>query len=320
MARRVSKVGAEPDGVPGGNCSRNVLEGSAMRCVICGESRVEEIRPADIERLEDVSFSYSFRPEHTRTFRVVRCASCTHVFCAPLPARVTESYHEVVDEEYLKHADSRRLAAQAVLRSVQERTSGRHLLDIGCATGDFLQAGREAGFEVEGIELSDWSCAIARDRGFTVHHEKLATFVEHESARFDVVSLIGVIEHFPEPLAEMKSIARLLRPGGLVVIWTGDSSSWLARLLGRRWWYWQGQHIQYFTAESLDRAARMTGFEPVVTGRYPFVATAATISNSLRRYPFHKALSAVVGLAFKIRPIIYLRLPGEMLFFARRVP
>jgi SAM-dependent methyltransferase len=290
-----------------------------MPCVICGGSDLDEVRPADIERLDQVSFSYSFRPEHTRTFRVVRCASCTHVFCAPLPARVTESYHDVVDEEYLKHAESRRLAAAAVLRTVAAHTSGRRLLDVGCATGDFLEAGREAGFVGEGVELSSWSCAIARERGFTVHEESLAAFAARGAPPFDVVTLVGVIEHFPDPLAELHNIATLLRPGGLVVIWTGDVSAWLPRLLGRRWWYWQGQHIQYFTQASLARASRLAGLDPVVTERYPFAATAGTITNSLRRYPLHGALSAAARLAFRVKPIIYLRLSGEMLFLARRI-
>jgi SAM-dependent methyltransferase len=290
-----------------------------MPCVICGGSEIEEVRPADIDRLDQVSFSYSFRPEHTRTFRVVRCLTCTHVFCSPLPARVTESYHDVVDDEYLKHAESRRLAAEAVLRRVARHTAGRRLLDVGCATGDFLDAGRAAGFDVEGIELSSWSCAIARQRGFTVHEEPLAAFAARGGAGFDVLSLVGVIEHFPDPRSEMENVAKLLRPGGLVVIWTGDISAWLPRLLGRRWWYWQGQHIQYFTHESLARVSRLAGLEPVVTERYPFAATAGTIANSLRRYPFHRALSAAAALVFKLKPIIYLRLPGEMLFLARRI-
>jgi 2-polyprenyl-3-methyl-5-hydroxy-6-metoxy-1,4-benzoquinol methylase len=289
-----------------------------MPCVICGGSETEEVRPAEIERLEEVSFSYSFRPEHTRTFRVVRCRTCTHMFCDPLPAQVTERYHDVVDEEYLKHGESRRLAAELVLRTVAKSTAGRSLLDVGCATGDFLEAGRQAGFDVEGVELSEWSCAIARQRGFLVHDTPLANFAKTGGQRFDVVSLIGVIEHFPDPRAEMENIAKLLRPGGVVVIWTGDASAWLPRLLGRRWWYWQGQHIQYFTHASLERLAALTGFEHVTTELYPFAATASTISNSLRRYPLHRVLSAATSLVFKLKPVITLRLPGEMLFIARR--
>ena len=62
----------------------------------------------------------------------------------------------------------------------------------------------------------------------------------------------------------------------------------------------------------------MTGFEHVETERYPFVATHVTLSNSLLRYPFHRLLSTVTNLAFKLKPVITLRLPGEMLFIARR--
>ncbi len=287
-------------------------------CAVCEGADLEEVRPAEIERLDEVSFSYSFSPAHTQTFRVVRCRTCTHQFCAPLPESLSDSYRDVVDEEYLKHADSRRLAAEAVLRVVGRNVAGRRLLDVGCATGDFLEAGRAAGFDVEGLELSTWSCAVARERGLVVHQKRLSELAESAPARYDVVSLIGVIEHFPDPRAEMANLAKLIRPGGVIVLWTGDVDSWLARLLGRRWWYWQGQHIQYFTERSLTTLARWAGFEHLTTERYPFAATHATLSNSLRRYPFHTLASTLLAPAFKIKPVIYLRLPGEMLFLARR--
>jgi SAM-dependent methyltransferase len=297
---------------------RTMREAGQMQCPICNAFETVEYRPAEIERLDQVSFSYSFSPEHSKTFRVMRCKRCSHLFCSPLPERVTESYQEVVDEEYLRHADSRRLAAAAVVQTIAKHTVGRRLLDVGCATGDFLEAGRAAGFDVAGIELSSWSCAIARERGFTVHKQALSAFAEDSNERFDVISLIGVIEHFPDPRAEMTNIAKLLSPGGLVVVWTGDSSSWLARALGRHWWYWQGQHIQYFTERSLTSLVRLAGLEHLATHRYPFAATHATVSNSLRRYPMHRGMSAVAGVLFKMKPVIYLRLPGEMLLLARR--
>jgi SAM-dependent methyltransferase len=288
------------------------------RCVICGSPEIEEYRPGEIGRLEEVSFSYSFSPEHSKTFRVVRCRRCTHLFCSPLPERLADSYHDVVDEEYLRHSESRLLAARAVLAVVARRAPGRRLLDVGCATGDFLEAGRDAGYDVQGLELSAWSCDIARRRGFAIHRQTLAQFAAESGTPFDVVSLIGVIEHLPDPRAEMGNLARLVRPGGLLVVWTGDASSWLARLLGRRWWYWQGQHIQYFTQGSLTTLARAAGFAPVAMERYPFAATHATLGNSLRRYPLHRLMSAVLAPVFWMKPVVYLRLPGEMLFMARR--
>jgi hypothetical protein len=98
----------------------------------------------------------------------------------------------------------------------------------------------------------------------------------------------------------------------------GRASSSNAYVLGRRWWYWQGQHIQYFTQASLERLARQAGLDVVRTDRYPFAATHETISNSLRRYRAHRLMSALLRPLFAVRPVVYLRLPGEMLFFARK--
>jgi len=289
-----------------------------MACVICSSSELEEVHPAEISRIEEVSFSYSFSPENCKTFRVVRCTRCSHVFCAPLPSGIVGSYRDVIDDEYLKHAESRRLSADAVLRTVEGYAPGKRLLDVGCATGDFLDVARTRGYAAEGLELSTWSCNIARGRGHTVHQEPLAAFAARETARFDLVSLIGVIEHFSDPRAEMANLAALVRPGGLVVIWTGDSNALLPRALGRRWWYWQGQHIQFFTHRSLSRLVEDAGFHHVATTRYPFAATQATLANSLRRYRLHRLMSAALVPLFALRPVVYLKLSGEMLFIAQR--
>jgi 2-polyprenyl-3-methyl-5-hydroxy-6-metoxy-1,4-benzoquinol methylase len=82
-------------------------------------------------------------------------------------------------------------------RVVKRGGRGR-LLDVGCATGDFLASARAAGFDAQGLELSSWSCEVARGRGFRVHQKTLAEFARGSPARFDVVSLIGY-RHLPEP-------------------------------------------------------------------------------------------------------------------------
>lgn len=289
-----------------------------MQCIICDSRNVEEYRPAEIDHLGDVSFSYSFSPAHNRTFRVVRCRDCTHLFCSPLPQDIEASYRDVVDREYLKHAESRQRSADAVLGTIERHVGGRRLLDVGCATGDMLEAARARGFEPEGLELSTWSATIARERGFVVHQTPLAEFADSCGPRFDVVSFIGVIEHFRDPRTEIRNVARVVAPGGLVALWTGDAAAWLPRLLGHRWWWWQGQHIQYFTRRSLTILVEAAGFERLATETYPFAATLPTLSNSLRRYPLHQLVSAALKPIFLLRPVFYLRLPGEMLFLARR--
>ena len=288
------------------------------RCPICASERTVERYPAQVETLAGPAFSYEFGPEHRKTLRVVRCLACTHQFCSPIPVEPVEHYARGgVDPAYLAQSESRVLAAQAVLKALPGLRPRARLLDVGCATGDLLVAARERDLDASGVELSAWSAAIARERGFAVHEQPLASL--EGDARFDVITMIGVIEHFTDPLAELRHVHRLLAPGGVFVGWTGDVASITARVLGRRWWYWQGQHVQYFTRRSLIEALRRTSFDVPRIATYPFAATHATLAHSLSRYRGHRVLTAMLRPAFSIKRIWYLRIPGELLFVAQRL-
>lgn len=289
------------------------------QCLICHSSRVEEVHKPQITSGESVSFSYTFSPEHSKTLGVYGCTNCTHQFCHPVPADIGVNYKEVVDEEYLKHDVSRKLAARKLLSKLTKyRTSGK-LVDIGCATGDFLEEAEKAGFDAEGIEPSAWSSKISTERGFVVHQELLAEFADKHPQEYDVATLWGVIEHFADPAAEVARIQKILKPGGLFLIWTGDVDSITSQLLGRKWWYWQGQHIQYFTKKSLERLLTESGFEVVANKLYPFAASYETLHNSLKRYRSHGLLTKMLKPIFAAKPTWYLYLPGEMFVIARKI-
>lgn len=290
---------------------------SLSKCPICKSKNTYELYPANIDPKKLV-FTYEFTPESQRTFRVVRCRNCTHVFCSPIPKGIYKNYDDVVDVEYLNHSKTRDLSSKAVLQTIIRYVSSGKLLDVGCATGDFLTVARNLGFFAEGLELSRWSAQIARKKGIKIYENRLKLLARKFSAKYDVVTMWGVIEHFENPLEEMTYINKLLKPGGILAIWTGNVDGVISRILGRRWWYWQGQHIQYFTDKSINRLAFITGFEHVITERYPIAATYGQIVNSLSRYKFQKYMLPIAKIMFLIKPVWYLRLPGEMLWLARK--
>lgn len=286
-------------------------------CPICKSENVKEFYPADID-ISKLTFTYEFSPDSQKTFRVVRCLNCSHVFCSPLPKNIYRNYEDVVDKEYLRHSQTRVLSSQSVLNIMRSYVPKGKILDIGCATGDFLKAARDLGYSVEGLELSRWSSEVVESRGIKVYKELLVSLSRRLPRRFDIITLFGVIEHFQNPFDEMLYINKLLKPGGVLVIWTGDVKGIISRILGRRWWYWQGQHVQYFTSKSLNNLAKLTGFKHIATKIYPIAATYEQVENSLRRYKFQKYLIPIIKLIFSIKPIWYLRLPGEMLWFGRK--
>lgn len=148
------------------------------------------------------------------------------------------------------------------------RRTGR-LLEIGCAYGFFLHEAKRY-FTVSGIELAADAAAYCRRRGFAVE-TGTAEIVEHMGGGpFDVIVLLDVIEHLADPHAAMASLARVLGPGGVIVLTTGDFGSLPARALGAAWRLMTPpQHLWFFTPDSMEHLAAGAGLE-VTTLDHPW--------------------------------------------------
>lgn len=287
----------------------NAQKKTDIPCPICGSGDFQVLYADTLgDRLPD--FGYDFSPSHRLSFRTVRCEHCGHGYSSPLPADIYANYIDVEDAEYIRNREQRLMTAEKVLSVIRRLKPSGKLLDVGCATGDFLDAARK-NYAAQGLELSTWAANIAAATGVRIHRQRLSEMQADE--QYDIVTLWGVIEHFETPRKEIAEINRLLKTGGLLCLWTGDLDSWIARLLGKRWWYVQGQHIQMFTMGSLEKLMQESGFVRKKMERYPYVMSLRSIAKSLGRY---KALGALARLLLDNRlwgdVRITLKLPGEM--------
>jgi SAM-dependent methyltransferase len=170
------------------------------------------------------------------------------------------------------HADgySDYLGAETVLRREFARTvafirryrrSGK-LLEVGCAYGFFLQEAKRY-FAVAGIELAADAAAYCRQQGLAVE-TVTADEVGRRSGAFDVIVLLDVIEHLPDPLATLAQLSRRLAPDGVIVLTTGDFGSLAAHALGSAWRLMTPpQHLWFFTRRSMEGLAAGAGLNVV---------------------------------------------------------
>ncbi len=88
----------------------------------------------------------------------------------------------------------------------------------------------------------------------------------YEDNYFDAVSLISVAAHLTDPMDMFRRIDRILRPGGLLLIWTVNAGSGLHKLSQNTWWGFTGNHVVFFDRHSMSRALTEVGFSKVEFG------------------------------------------------------
>ncbi len=248
IRRERMRVYLDPDGA-----LRADLVGP-VPCPVCGAEACDE----------------QFRKEG---FTFVRCRACGLVYVNPClrdehVAEVYEhqSYSDIVrslvgpSNEYRRE----RFGAERVqivnrfVRPGGER--GRRVLDVGCATGFFLEAARADGWDVFGVEPNPYMADFARHNGLEVRNEPIEA-ASFPDGFFDAVTLFEIIEHAKRPMEILRKVQRLLRPGGMLFVYTPNFDCAERLLLGPdAHFIWGSNHLTYFTAETLRGALERAGF------------------------------------------------------------
>ena len=117
---------------------------------------------------------------------------------------------------------------------------GRRVLDVGCGGGILTEALVRKGARVQGLDASETAIRVARqhagESGLEIEYVSgsLEDFATENADRFDVITCMELLEHVPDPEALLHSCARLLRPGGDLILATINRNlkSYLSAVIG----------------------------------------------------------------------------------------
>jgi SAM-dependent methyltransferase len=123
--------------------------------------------------------------------------------------------------EYLaQHSD----AIWGVQRSLKS-CGAKSVLEAGCGLGYLVYALRQAGYDAEGIDISEAAIKQAQSEyGDFYRAESVESHASSSSKKYDCIVMVEVIEHLEEPIAFLRSSLCLLNPGGAIIVTTPNRS------------------------------------------------------------------------------------------------
>lgn len=224
---------------------------------------------------------------HEINLKIAQCRQCDFMYTSPrfvspvknteataddddgpitLPAKHREALLDVRKaDRYANYVDE--------VRRLRKAQPGGRLLDIGTNLGYFLKIAQDEGiWSCEGVDPNKKRARFASEHfGLTIHPGYLPD-AHFPDETFDVVVMIDVFEHVPEPVAHLQDCHRILKPEGLLYIKVPNGSYTrfkhrlvnnlgLSRMVGSVPDTWDSsQHLNHFTAATLKKMLRSTGF------------------------------------------------------------
>ncbi len=207
-------------------------------------------------------------------YQIYECSNCGSIYLSPRPKPTKmadfypqdyQPYTMGIHAENILNRFVRRYGLRKRYKIIEKYVRNGKLLDVGCATGDFLaEVALRKGWHVTGIETSITAAKYAKEQiGLDVLISTLneASFPDES---FDVLTMWDVLEHVYDPCTVLDEVARLLRPGGIFVVNHPNLDSLDRRLFGR---FWAGfelpRHLYLFPTNLLKDLMNQRSFQQI---------------------------------------------------------
>jgi 2-polyprenyl-3-methyl-5-hydroxy-6-metoxy-1,4-benzoquinol methylase len=142
-----------------------------------------------------------------------------------------------------------------------KRVVGEKILDVGCWDGGFL-VNLPRQWKKFGIEINEKAVARAQSVGVNIIEENVYQSHKNFGNFFDVVTAFDIIEHVEDPGFFLDQLIKYTRPGGYILIGTGNTDAWQWRMAKSRYWYcWPAEHISFINRTWFEKQQHKLPFE-----------------------------------------------------------
>ena len=208
-------------------------------------------------------------------FDILECQDCGIYLLSPkISTKEMEKYYP---EDYICYQEAieddpklfSRLNRKGALRKRCRIVTNRiekpgKILDIGCATGIFLEGMKKRGWMVKGVEPNQGAAQYAKKRfGLDVFCGYLPD-ANLQNETYDVVTIWDVLEHVPDTHQLMNEIYRVLKPGGIVIATLPNGKAWERFIFDTYWVGWEiPRHYRTHTPATITAFLKEKSFDEI---------------------------------------------------------
>ncbi len=236
----------------------------SAHCPSCHSSRCVSVGPIP----DNCRFAGAVLPEALPGGVLYRCETCALWFRFPrLPKEIVARLYENGASEVWSAHGAQRKDWALVEDCLNAFVPSGRVLDVGCFDGALL-ARLSSAYLPYGVELNGHAAERARQRGVTVLRHDFDD-LPHCKERFHAIIATDVVEHTSDPLRFLRDCAKLLLPGGVVIITTGTTDAWSWRVMGGRYWYCANpEHLSFLNKAWVQNASAQLSLQTVRVVRF----------------------------------------------------
>jgi len=268
------------------------------------------------------------------SYPIYKCPNCDLYI-----THLKNSYHQVIKNYYTQgyftgkknkagyanyqqdHQVVRRNALSYIDLLSKHKTNGK-LLDVGCATGIFLEEAQKKGFKPHGIDVSEYAVKIAQKKfkqkvkKGTLPNKKFLNY------SFDVITLFDVFEHLDKPNKQLATYKKLLKKNGLIFIVTGNTDSLLSKIQKQNWHFFiPPQHVYFYSLKNLTTLLSSHGFKIIHTsnvGKHLSIRYLLHLMRTINKSPLANFLYSISNKTLLAKIPFYINLHDNMAIIAKK--